>query len=194
MVNRILFLSLLALFSISNKLTAQHTHHDSDNRLKGEYEIFNTDIEGFKFSLTSSLYPLVVGKNIVFGIKGTSLDNETQFKPHIIFLNISNSGKNSIESKLVFSRQEAGGKYILDYTFGKTGKYNFEVEVQNEDSLAVNKIYRFAFTQLINEIDEGDDADSHNSGMGMGSMMLIVMGAVMLGLMVLIGMSSANHR
>lgn len=191
MTNRILILGFFILF---NKLMAQHTHHDSQDEFNEGYEIFNTDIEGFKFSLTSSMYPLVIGKKIIFSIKGTSLDNETQIKPHIIFLNISNSGKNSIDSKLVFSGQESDGMYILDYTFWKTGKYNFEVEIQNEDSLALNKIYRFAFTQVVNEIDKSDDTDSHNNSMGMGSMMLIAMGAVMLGLMVLIGMSSANHR
>ena len=191
MLNRILFLSFLVLFILFNKLTAQHTHHDSDNELKGEFEIFKSDMEGFKFSLTSSLYPLVVGKKIVFSIKGSSPDNEKQFDPCIMSLNIFKPDENI--SKLVFTKHELEDKYVLDYTFWKSGKYNFGLEIQNADSLAENKISKFSFTQVVKEIGESNGSDSHHSGMGMGSVMLIVMGVVMLVSMVLISMGSSGH-
>ncbi|MCI0448316.1 MAG: hypothetical protein L0Y79_00840 [Chlorobi bacterium] len=183
MITRILFLSLFILF---NRITAQDTHHHTNHTPDIDYGIVKLEIDGIKLSMTSNLNPMVVNKKIKFTV---TTSDSMNLESYSFYLNILYSNENINVGKLSFKKQVNENKFTTEYTFLEKGKYNFELEIQNTDSLEINKTNKFSFSQEVKEINDDSD-NNHNGMMGMGSsFMWIVMGAVMVVLMVVIGMN-----
>jgi hypothetical protein len=186
-----IILFMVLIFSI-NIVYAQH-HHEKSNVQKGKnVQLFSSQIEGNNFSVFSGSYPLLSNNNITFNIDGLNDNFSKEYNISNISL-IAINPNDSSTLKKDFNKN-SNNVYSVIFKSANTGFYRFEITFFYSDSMNNNKNASFSFSQEVKEnVNNSDNSQSHGF-MGMGPTMLIIMGAVMVTVMALVMIISANHR
>ena len=185
-----LIFTLLALFLAVNQTASQHNHKKGED---GDYEstiLFSNSSDLREMSLTSSSYPLVSDKKVVFNLSISLLDSKyklDRYGPTVIV----KGNKISPEKLRVEKQNDSESIHSFEYIFNEMGTFDMVISFGYKDSNDLQRSESVKFTIHVSETIENHD--SHHGFMGMGTEIWIIMGAMMLAMAVIV-MGTAGHR